>query len=210
MSSLRFSTGGPRRTRTGRPQFRAGDPPARLRPVRRGVRAALVGLAVAALAAVPAAPAAAAPPPHVTGISEIAPQILTVDVYSPSMDRVISNTVLRPPGGGPAPVLYLLGGVRGGTDGVSWLNDSNYEQFFADKNVTVVTPTGGPFSEYTDWQFDDPALGPAQGNQWQTYLTRELPPAIDSAFATTGRNAVAGLSMSAGPAIDLAIQAPGL
>src|SRR5699024_700416 len=51
-------------------------------------------------------------------------------------------------------------------------------------------------------------LGPAQSNQWQTYLTRELPPVIDAEFGTTGRNAIAGLSMSAGPAVDLAIQAP--
>ncbi|WP_182358069.1 alpha/beta hydrolase [Tomitella gaofuii] len=170
----------------------------------------LVAVTAALTAVLAAAPAGAAPPAHVTGVSNLGPQVLQVDVYSPSMDRVISNTVLRPPGGGPAPVLYLLGGVKGGTDGVSWRNDSAYEQFFADKNVTVVTPIGGPFSEYTDWRFDDPVLGPARANQWQTYLTRELPPAIDAEFATTGRNAIAGLSMSAGPAIDLAIQAPEL
>ncbi len=178
-------------------------------------RAVLRALFAAALPAagllLPAAPAAAAPAgPHVTAVTEVAPQVLRVDVYSPAMDRVIANTVLRPRGDGPSPVLYLLGGVRGGTDGVSWLHDSHYEEFFADKNVTVVTPIGGPFSEYTDWQADDPMLGPAHANQWQTYLTRELPAAVDARFATTGRNAIAGLSMSAGPAVDLAIQAPGL
>lgn len=156
------------------------------------------------------APAAAAPAAHITGITEIGPQILQVDVYSPTMDRVIPNTVLRPRGGGSAPTLYLLNGVRGGTDGIGWLNNSDYELFFADKNVNVVTPIGGPSSNYTDWRFNDPILGPAQGNQWQTYLTRELPGVIDAEFRTTGRNAIAGLSMSAGPALDLAIQAPWL
>lgn len=167
---------------------------------------ALAGGAVAGSPTAHAEPADA----HITAIEETAPQILQVDVFSPSMGRTISNTVLRPPGGGSAPTLYLLGGVAGGTDGVSWLNNSDYEQFFADKNVNVVTPTGGPSSEYTNWRFDDPMLGPAQGNQWQTYLTQELPPVIDAEFGTTGRNAIAGLSMSAGPAIDLAVQAPDL
>lgn len=170
---------------------------------------ASAALVAAGFAAVATGPAAAAPAPHITGVTALAPQILQVDVYSPAMDRVVPNTVLRPRGGG-APTLYLLNGVRGGTDGVGWLRDSDYEDFFADKHVNVVTPIGGPSSNYTDWRFDDPVLGPAQANQWQTYLTRELPGVIDAQFATTGRNAIAGLSMSAGPALDLAIQAPWL
>ncbi|WP_024795806.1 alpha/beta hydrolase [Tomitella biformata] len=173
-------------------------------------RAAIASAAAIGAAMSLVAPAAAAPAPHITGITEIGPQILQVDVYSPSMDRVIPNTVLRPRGGGSAPTLYLLNGVRGGTDGIGWLNSSDYEDFFADKNVNVVTPIGGPSSNYTDWRFDDPLLGPAQANQWQTYLTQELPGVIDAQFHTTGRNAIAGLSMSAGPALDLAIQAPWL
>lgn len=157
-----------------------------------------------------AAPAAAAPAPHITGITDLGPQTLQVDVYSPTMDKVVSNTVLRPRGGVSAPTLYLLNGFQGGVDGVGWLNDSDYEGFFADKRVNVVTPIGGPSSNYTDWRFDDPILGSAQANQWQTYLTRELPGVIDAEFRTTGRNAIAGLSMSAGPAVDLAIQVPWL
>lgn len=128
-----------------------------------------------------------------------------LDVYSPSMNKVISNDVLRPASGGTLPTLYLLNGALGNEDGVGWLGNSSIAGFFADKNVTVVIPVGGRFSFYTDWQTPDPVLG---NYKWQTYLTRELPQAIDRHFSSTGRNAVAGLSMSGGPALDLAIQAP--
>lgn len=121
------------------------------------------------------------------------------------MNRTITNEVLRPTSGGPSPSLILLNGALGNEDGVGWLNNSTAEQFFADKNVTVVLPTGGRFSFYTDWQTPDPVLGM---NRWQTYLTRELPAAIDSAYGSNGHRGIAGLSMSGGPALDLAIQAP--
>lgn len=128
-----------------------------------------------------------------------------LDVYSPSMDRVVSNEILRPRGGGSAPTLYLLNGALGNEDGVGWLNNSSVIDFFADKDVTVVLPIGGRFSFYTDWQTPDPVLG---NNKWQTYLSRELPVAIEREYGSTGRNAVAGVSMSGGPALDLAIHAP--
>lgn len=128
-----------------------------------------------------------------------------LDVYSPSMDKVISNDILRPASGGALPTLYLLNGALGNEDGVGWLNNSSVADFFADKNVTVVIPIGGRFSFYTDWQSPDPVLGK---NKWQTYLTDELPRALEQRFGSTGRTGVAGLSMSGGPALDLAAQAP--
>lgn len=128
-----------------------------------------------------------------------------LEVFSPSMNRVIANEVLRPASGGVTPSLVLLNGALGNEDGVGWLNNSGVEGFFAGKNVTVVLPIGGRFSFYTDWQAPDPMLGT---NRWQTYLTRELPAAIDAAYGSNGRRAVAGVSMSGGPALDLAIQAP--
>lgn len=68
-------------------------------------------------------------------------------------------------------------------------------------------PIGGKSSYYTDWIADDPALG---RNKWQTYLTQELPPLMNRELNSNGLNAIGGLSMSGGAAIDLAIQAPGL
>ncbi|MDJ0393162.1 alpha/beta hydrolase family protein [Rhodococcus sp. G-MC3] len=142
---------------------------------------------------------------HVVGLRHVSDTHSVLDVYSPSMGRVIANDILRPASGGTLPTLYLLSGALGNEDGVGWLNNSSIADFFADKNVTVAMPIGGRFGFYTDWQSADPVLG---NYQWQTYLTRELPQAIDSQFGSTGRNAVAGLSMSGGPALDLAVQAP--
>lgn len=139
------------------------------------------------------------------GIHQVSATRAVLNVFSPSMKRVISNEVLHSPGGGPAPTLVLLNGALGNEDGVGWLNNSGVEKFFLDKNVTVVAPIGGRFSFYTDWQTTDPVLGT---NLWQTYLSRELPAAVDAAYGSTGKRGVAGLSMSGGPALDLAIQAP--
>ncbi len=176
-----------------------------------------VVLGVGASTPAAAQPAAEPQPPEATEVSNRAPHVVetravspthtVVDVYSPAMDRVISNDVLRPAHGGSLPTLYLLNGALGGEDGVGWMNNSQAPAFFADKDVTVVLPIGGRFSFYTDWGAPDPILGI---NMWETYLTRELPGVIDREFGGTGLNAVAGLSMSGGPALDLAIQAPEL
>ncbi|TQC41242.1 esterase family protein [Rhodococcus sp. WS4] len=134
------------------------------------------------------------------------PRVTRVDVYSESMGRWVANDVLSPASGGPAPTFYLLTGIGGGSDGISWFNNTGVRDFFADKRVNVVMPIGGQYSMYTDWNTDDPVLG---RNKWQTYLTSELPAAIDSRFATTGVNAIGGVSMAGSAVLDLAIQAPG-
>ncbi|MEV5651443.1 alpha/beta hydrolase family protein [Nocardia sp. NPDC052254] len=169
--------------------------------------AAMLGAVVVAgvVSVVSAAPAGAEPAAHVVGQQPLGPAAVQMDVYSPAMDRVITNRVIRAPGGGPAPTLYLLTGIGGGVDNISWWDDTDVRAFFADKHVNVVMPIGGAYSMYTDWLGDDPAVG---RNRWQTYLTQELPGVIDDQLGTTGRNAVAGVSMSAASAVDLAIQAP--
>ncbi|TLG09068.1 esterase family protein [Nocardia cyriacigeorgica] len=163
---------------------------------------AAVVCAVAA-SAVLTGPAAAAPSgSRVVAESPIAPRVSQIDVYSPSMDKVVTNRVIRAAGAG-APTLYLLTGAGGGSDGISWWNDTDVAQFFADRNVNVVMPVGGGYSLYTDWMADDPLMG---RNKWQTYLTHELPGVMDARLGASGRNAIAGVSMSGASAIDLAIQ----
>ncbi|RDI54057.1 S-formylglutathione hydrolase FrmB [Nocardia mexicana] len=147
---------------------------------------------------------AAADPAHVVGEESLGGSVSRVDVYSPSMNRVVSNRVIRA-AGGPAPTLYLLTGIGGGLDGISWWDDTDVREFFADKHVNVVMPVGGAYSMYTDWVADDPVVG---RGRWQTFLTQELPAALDGHLGATGSNAIAGVSMSGGSAVDLAIQAP--
>ncbi|MCU1640710.1 MAG: esterase family protein [Nocardia sp.] len=128
-----------------------------------------------------------------------------VDVYSPAMNRTIPVWISHPDG--PAPALYLLNAVDGGETGGPWTNRTDAAQFFADKQVNVIQPIGGRASFYTDWAADDPVLG---RNKWSTFLIDELPAALSGRFGLTGRNAVAGTSMSATSALDLAIEAPGM
>jgi diacylglycerol O-acyltransferase/trehalose O-mycolyltransferase len=160
------------------------------------------------LIAVSVGPAEAAPSgAGVVGEESLGRSVSRIDIYSPAMDRVVTNRVIRASDGGPAPTLYLLTGSGGGVDGISWWDDTDVREFFADKHVNVVMPVGGGYSMYTDWLADDPTLG---RNRWQTYLTQELPGVLDARLRTTGRNAIAGVSMSAASALDLAIQAPAM
>ncbi len=173
-------------------------------------------LALAFLVVIPltlASPVAAEPTgASITGIEQINDRWVKISVFSPAMNKVIVNDVYKSPKTN-APTLYLLPGIDGGDNldpGVyfapgskSWFGMTDIQGFFADKNVNVVSPLGGQFSWYTDW------IGDAS-KQYQTYMTKELPPLINKELKTNGRNAVGGLSSTGGTAIDYAIQAPGL
>ncbi len=136
----------------------------------------------------------------------------TLQVYSAAMDRTITMRVLRPERSSrPSPVLYLLNGAEDGIGpgGVetSWGTRTDIDAFTADRDVNVVNILDGRYSYYTDWLTDDPILG---RNKWTTFLTRELPPLVDAVLHTSGRNAIAGVSMSATSVVALAESAPGL
>lgn len=142
---------------------------------------------------------------RLVSVREVSATESVIEVYSAAMGRVITNQVLHQPGTPSSPTIYMLPGLGGGQDGISWLNNGGARSFFSGKKVTAVFPVGGRSSMFTDWQADDPALG---RNKWQTYLTRELPPIVDAAFKGNGVNAITGVSMSAGPALALAEAAP--
>ncbi|OBB99826.1 MULTISPECIES: alpha/beta hydrolase [unclassified Gordonia (in: high G+C Gram-positive bacteria)] len=182
----------------------------------RGVRCATALTALAAvivgaatMSGVAAADPTPVPPPSsIQTVVHDSPLQSTLIVYSASMNRAIPVTVLHPKDTSKAvPTLYLLNGAGGGEDSATWAAKTSYAQFFADKNVNVVTPIGGAFSYYTDWQRDDPVLG---RNKWQTFLTKELPPLIDKEFKTTKANAIAGISMAGTSVLNLAIAEPKL
>ncbi len=141
-------------------------------------------------------------------VEHVAGDLHRFEVYSPSMDRIVSNEILLP--GGTAntatrPTFYLLMGADGAAGGWTWANSSDYESFFADRQVNVVTPIGSVSSMQTNWYDTDPVLG---DNQWGTYLVNELPEIVETHFHGSGRDAVGGISMSGGPAFDLAAIAP--
>lgn len=176
----------------------------------RGVAAVCVAGCIAA-AAQPVAFAAPAPPG--TGSYVVRTEMgegaaMTAFVHSAAMDRTVGLKILRSPDRtSPSPTLYLLNGAGGGVDGMDWYTQTDVVSFFADKKVNVVTPVGGAYTYYTDWQQDDPVLG---RNKWATFLADELPPLIDELLDTNGRNAIAGISMAATSVLNLAIHNPGL
>ncbi|MTJ88798.1 esterase family protein [Nocardia seriolae] len=134
---------------------------------------------------------------------------LALEVYSAAMDKTVHLDVLRPADTSrPRPTLYLFNGTNAGTDAKNWRAQvPEVFDFLGTKDINVVVPTGGLASYYTDWRAPAPTLGV---NTWKTFFTEELPPLIDAALGTNGRNAIAAVSMSATPALNLAVTKPGL
>ncbi len=145
---------------------------------------------------------------ELTSVEHESDRTVIANVYSPSMDKVIPLRIRTPADSSePRPTLYLINGSGGGQGIATWEKQTDVEDFFSDKNINVVTPLLGGYSYYTDWRNDDPALG---RNMWTTFLTHELPPVIDTEFGTSGRNAIAGVSMSGTSVLGLATTAPEL
>src|SRR5690348_4978887 len=182
----------------------------------RGIAWLMAYLGAAALLWTSVAPiGSAAPAAHIVDETPGPGRLVRISVHSPAMDRDIPLQVLPAKDSRtPAPTLYLLNGAGGGEDAATWLAQTDAADFFADKHVNVVIPMEGALSYYTDWERDDPGLAKKLKNngrnKWATFLTDELPPVIDSAFGTTGANALAGISMAGTSVLDLAIEAPAL
>lgn len=129
-------------------------------------------------------------------------------VTSESMQRTVRVEVYRAPAGVDAPNVYFLDGVgseipSGWSTGMGWGDPA-----LRDRNVNVIAPTGAPASMWSDWQEDDPVLGP---NNWETFLTEELPPLLEEGLpgragelAHNGDWGVLGVSMGASAALHLA------
>lgn len=166
----------------------------------------LVLAVVSAFAMAPWATAAPQPSTGSTGgltfVEQLDDNLWLATAHSAAMNADIPLQVIRPAGNpADAPTLYLLNGAGGGEDGANWLAQTDARTFFADKLVNVVIPMKGIGSYYTDWVADDPKIGRPM---WETFLTRELPSAVDATLKTNGRNAIAGLSMSATSVLTLA------
>ncbi|MCU1645023.1 MAG: esterase family protein [Nocardia sp.] len=152
------------------------------------------------------APRVSAQPTETATIDHIVPvtsRWLQVYVRSPAMAGIVQIDLLLPAdAGSPHPTVYLLEGIDSARpDQNDWTAQGGAVDFFADKDVNVVLPVGGAGSFYTDWQRDDPVRG---RQEWETLLTRELPPLLDAEFHGNGVNAIVGVSMGAQAAMMLA------
>lgn len=138
---------------------------------------------------------------------QVDPQTRKLTIASPALRRDVTVDVLLPADNSvPRPVLYFLDGVDAPDDHSKWMVNGAPE-FFADKNVNVVLLNGGEASMYADWEREDPELG---WNQWETYLTQELPALIDAELGTNGVRGIAGNSMGAQGAFMAATRNPDL
>ncbi|MGO1950351.1 MAG: alpha/beta hydrolase [Mycobacteriaceae bacterium] len=139
------------------------------------------------------------------------PDVEEVWTYSPAMNRDIPLLV-QPAGVPDAPTVYLLNGVDGGVDDHTWFGKGGAAEFYRGKGVNVVVPVDGRNSYYTDW-LEPSALDRAdrggKRQQWETYLTRELPGPLEESLQANGKRAIMGMSMSATSALLLAQRNPG-
>lgn len=133
-------------------------------------------------------------------------------VTSESMQREVRVEVYRAPVGFDAPNVYFLDGVgsespSGWSTGMGWGDPALRSQ-----NVNVIVPTGAPASMWSDWVEDDDVLGP---NNWETFLTDELPglldegrPEVVAPLDHNGSWGVMGVSMGAASALHLTNRYP--
>lgn len=120
----------------------------------------------------------------------------TIAIPSKAMGKTFKCVIIRPefilPQATPTrfPVVYLLHGWSGGYD--NWIKRVPELKLYVHQfNVIIVCPDGG----YSGWYFDSPLV---PGSQYETYIAKEVPDFIDSAYPTIksrdGR-AITGLSM---------------
>ncbi len=145
---------------------------------------------------------------------------MIVSVWSDKMQMEVPNIVQRPAdGNAKAPVLYLINGAGGGEDSATWQAQSDVKNFMANKNAWTVTPIGGAFSYYTDWQRHDPnvqtrfARETTRPMAFESYLANELPDLFESAYGgNTGgdrKRSLAAISMTATSVLTIAQKHPG-
>lgn len=129
-------------------------------------------------------------------------------VTSKTMQRDVRVEVYRAPIGVDAPNVYFLDGL-GSNSPSGWSTGMGWgDAYLRGLDVNVIAPTGAPAAMWSDWKEDDPVLGP---NNWETFLTEELPPLLEAAgsggaepLAHNRDWGVMGLSMGASAALHLA------
>lgn len=185
------------------------------RTMSRKLVAALTAFATAAVLMVAGGGVASAGPrdwlrPDATGHCEwdqVGYWVQRCDVWSEATGANITVQIQPAQRGGNAG-LYLLDGLRATNHSSAWLVDVNAAQKFVDHNITLVMPVGGAGSFYADW--DTAATYDLQNPityKWETFLTKELPVYLEQHFGVArNNNSIAGLSMGATGAMNLAAQ----
>lgn len=140
------------------------------------------------------------------------PRVVAMSANSPSMNNArIPLGIIRAKDAN-RPTMYLLNGAGGGEQSNNWMTFNSAVRFYLDRNVNVVVPMRGAFTYYIDWYDKKGAKGDSyiDGPQnWETFLTKELPGPIEQVLRSNGKRGIAGLSMSATSSLLLAARNPG-
>ncbi|GGG79503.1 alpha/beta hydrolase [Corynebacterium pelargi] len=188
----------------------------RLKSVARKATATLAALATAATLATVGAGTASAQGhrdwlrPDATGHCDwdgVAFWVQRCDVWSPSNGRNITVQIQPAQRAGNAG-LYMLDGARAPEAYNAWAVDARAMEKFVDNNITLVMPVGGAGTFYTDWAGPQGFFG-GPTPKWETFLTQELPAYLQQHFGVSPtNNSIAGLSMGATAAMNLAANHP--
>ena len=147
------------------------------------------------------------------------PNVEELKVHSPAMDRDIPVVTIRAKeDAANAPTIYLLNGADGGSGRANWLSQTTAIDFYGNRigNVNVVIPMSGGFSYYTDWQqasvLDKDGNGKGGIQKWETFLTSELPGAMEQGHLKTSsdKRAIVGMSMTGSTSLVYAEHHPDL
>lgn len=131
-----------------------------------------------------------------------------ISAYSTAMGRDIPLIwVPAPDQSTPRPVIYALDGIGGGVWG-SYLIGTDIVQRAQALNLNVVMPAAGANSNYLDW-YDDSAVASGK-QQWETFLTKELPVPLEDAIGASHQRSLTGMSMAGGAVVLFAEHNPGL
>ena len=139
------------------------------------------------------------------------PELLTVEFYSPAVDRDMKYNILLPSDYAASteryPVLYLLHGL---TQNYTAWGLANGTPFYASlyDDLIVVMPDGGN-SWYANWA---ESTG-GQTNNWEDHIVVDVMSHVDWNFRTIARRegrAIAGLSMGGYGSISLGLRNPEL
>jgi diacylglycerol O-acyltransferase / trehalose O-mycolyltransferase len=126
-------------------------------------------------------------------------------VPSTSMNRQIKVEFQS---GGPHAV-YLLDGMLAADDYNGWDKYTAAFEWFDQSGLSVVMPTGGMASFYSDWYRPAVGHGQTQTYKWETFLTKELPDWLSANKGITpSGNAAVGVSMAGSASLILAAKHP--
>ncbi|GAA1463035.1 alpha/beta hydrolase [Williamsia maris] len=138
--------------------------------------------------------------------------IQTCKFFSNSLGREVAVEVRASDqaAGGTENGIYFLDGLGANNDYNTWANPDVGEVDAYSTGVNLVLPAGGAGEWATNWQTNPIQNGQkVPAPQWDDFLSTELPDYLNKNFSIQKQNnAIVGVSMSAGPAIILALNHP--